>query len=192
MSTVTEAPVARRSTRTAKKASKAGYWIALGVLIIGVAAAAVWGVGSVDDANDQAGAFPRATVPGTATINVTEPGDQMVYFTGSGDPSAESLGLQVQGPDGVSVPTTPYSLALEVDLAGNVGTAMATFAADSPGAYSVTSTGSYPGGAISVGDNVAMDVLPHVVGAVTLMFLSAVAAGAIAIITLLRRSSRVQ
>lgn len=193
MSTICEEPLARPSTGAVRRATKAGYWVALAVLIIGVAVAGVWGVRSVDDANDRAAAFPRAAVPGTATIDVTEPGEQMIYFTGPGDPSATSLRLQVKDPGGAIVPTTPYSLAVNVDMAGDVGTAIATFAADEKGPYTVSSTaGGHGHAVIAVGDNVSMEVLPRVLGALALIFLSVVAAATIAIITVLRRSPQVE
>ena len=191
MSTISEAPAVGQRTRAARKASATWYLVALAVAIVGVGSTGAWGVRSVNDAHDRARGFPSTTVPGTATIEVADPGDQMVYFSGSGSPSAEALGLKVEDPSGVTVPTVPYDLALKADLAGDVGTAIATFAADRQGVYAVTSTaGSHPGGVIAVGDNVSMDVLPRVLGALALMSMSVGAAIVIAIITLLRRSTR--
>jgi hypothetical protein len=165
--------------------------VALAILAAGVLLPAVWGVTSVNTANEKASAFPRATVPGAVTVTVTDPGDQMIYFTGPGDQSATSLGLQVTDPAGISVPITPHDLALEVDLVGDVGTAVATFPADAKGAYTVTSTGSsVHGGAIAVGGNVVMEALPDVLSALAVMLLSVVAAIVIVIVTLVRGSSR--
>ena len=70
------------------------------------------------------------------------------------------------------MPAVPYDLALKVDLAGDVGTAIATFAADRQGTYTVTSTAGRQQGVIAVGDNVSLDVLPQVLGAVALLFIS--------------------
>jgi len=191
MSTVSEAPAFGRRAGAARKASVAWYLVAVAVAIVGVASAGVWGVRSVDRANARAEAFPTTTVPGTATVKVADPGDQMIYFSGSGSPSAEALGLKVEGPGGVAVPTVSYDLTLQVDLAGDLGTAIATFAADEQGTYTVTSsTDRYPGGVIGVGDNVNMDVLPRVLGALALMSITMGAAVVIAGITLLRRSTR--
>jgi hypothetical protein len=190
MSTISEAPATGRWTGAAsKKASATWYLVALAVALVGVGLAGVWGVRSVHDASSRAGAFPSTAVPGTATVKVVDPGDQMIYFSGSGSPSLEALGLKVEDPRGVEVSTVPYDLALKVDLAGDVGTAIATFAADRQGTYTVTSTGHYLGGVIAVGDNVSMDVLPQVLGAVALLLFSIGAGIVIAVITLLRRST---
>ena len=190
-SAVIPAPRVARSSGGPRKVSRAWYWLALAILAAGVVLPAVWGVASVDTALDEARAFPRAAVPGAVTITVTEPGDQMVYFTGSGDPSPGSLGLRVTDPAGVSVPITPYDLAVEVDLAGDVGAAVATFSADAEGAYVVSSAGNGAhDGAIAVGANVARDALPDVLGALAVMLLSVVTAIAVVIVTLVRGSSR--
>ena len=180
-----------RSSGGVRKVSRAWYWLALAILAAGVLLPAVWGVTSVDSALEKADAFPRATVPGAVTVTVTDPGDQMIYFTGSGDQSPAALGLQVTDPAGASVPVTPYDLVVKLDLAGDVGVAVATFPAAAEGAYLVTSTGNgAPEGAIAVGANVAMDTLPNVLSALAVMLLSVVTAIAIVIVTLVRGSTR--
>ncbi|HEX5642360.1 MAG TPA: hypothetical protein VFZ86_08485 [Thermoleophilia bacterium] len=174
-----------------RKVSRAWYWLALAILAAGVLLPAVWGVTSVDGALEKADAFPRAAVPGAVTVTVTDPGDQMIYFTGSGDQSPAALGLRVTDPAGASVPVTPYDLVVKLDLAGDVGVAVATFPAAAEGAYVVTSTGNgAPEGAITVGTNVAMDTLPNVLSALAVMLLSVVTAIAIVIVTLVRGSTR--
>lgn len=193
MDTTSAVIPARRVARisAARKVSRAWYWLALAILAVGVLLPAIWGVTSVDSALEKADAFPRATVPGAVTVTVTEPGDQMIYFTGSGDQSPAALGLQVTSPAGASVPVTPYDLVVKLDLAGDVGAAVATFPAAAEGAYIVTSTGNgAPEGAIAVGANVAMDTLPDVLSALAVMLLSVVTAIAIVIVTLVRGSTR--
>ena len=191
MSTVSETQLVARPRGTSRRAPKTWYWIALAVFVMGVALSVVWGVTSVNDANERASAFPRTTVPGTLTVNVTEPGDQMVYFTGAGDASPGSLRLRVKDPAGVSVPLTPYDLAVEVDMSGRLGRAVATFAADTKGGYTVTSAaGGQRDGMIAVGDNVTAKVLPDVLGALAVLLVSVVAAVVIVIVTAVRRSSR--
>ena len=192
MSTITpDAAAIRPSVRAVKRASSMWYWAALALAVAGIALAAVWGVRSVTDANDRASAFPRTGIPGTATVIVAEPGDQMIYFTGTGRPGVTSLALEVKDPAGTRVPVTPYDLAVEVDLAGEVGRAVATFSADSPGAYTVRSTSrSHPDGVVAVGDNVTRQVLPDILGALALAWFAIVCAIAMVIVTLLRRSTR--
>jgi len=189
VSTVIPAQRVARSTGRVKRASRAWYWIALAILAAGVLLPAVWGVTSVSNAHEKATAFPRATVPGAVTVDVTDAGDQMIYFTGSGDEDLVS-GLRVTDPAGASVPITPYDLAVKVDLVGDVGTAVATFPAPAKGAYTVSSAGSGARGAIAVGDNVAMDALPDVLGALAVMVFSVNVAIVIVIVTLVRGASR--
>ena len=190
MSTIAETPrVARVGTR-GRRAPKAGYWIALVIFMTGVALAVTWGVRSVGDAGERANAFPRTAVPGELAVEVTQAGDQMVYFTGADDATPASLGLRVTSPSGASLPLTTYDLVLEVDIAGDLGTAVATFPADTPGTYAVTSAPTADHlGAIGVGENVAMDVLPDVLGALVLAWVSVFVAVALASITLALRSS---
>lgn len=194
MDTTSAVIPARRVARSdggVRKVSRAWYWLALAILAAGVLLPAVWGVTSVDGALEEADAFPRAAVPGTVTVTVTDPGDQMIYFTGSGEQSPAALGLRVTDPAGASVPVTPYDLVVKLDLAGDVGVAVATFPAAAEGAYLVTSTGNgVPEGAITVGTNVAKDTLPNVLGALAVMLLSVVTAIAIVIVTLVRGSTR--
>ena len=189
VSSVIPAQRVARSTGGVKRASRAWYWVALAILAVGVLLPAVWGVTSVSSANEKATAFPRATVPGAVTVDVTDPGDQMIYFTGAGDQGLVS-GLRVTDPAGASVPITPYDLAVKVDLVGDVGTAVATFPAPAKGAYTVTSAGSGARGAIAVGDNVGRDALPDVLGALAVMVFSVNVAIVIVIVTLLRGASR--
>ncbi len=192
-STVIPAPRVARSPGGAAAAgvSRVWYWVALTILALGVVVSTAWGMTGVNAANEEADAFPRATVPGAVTVAVTAPGDQMVYFTGSADRSPAELGLRVTGPAGAPVPITPYDLALQVDLAGHVGAAVATFPAAAPGAYTVTSaTSSAQGGAIVVGGNVVRDALPDVLGALAVLLLSVLVAIVIVIVTLVRGASR--
>ena len=185
---------AHRTVRSAggvRRASSTWYWVALVILAAGVLLPAAWGATSVNTANEKAGAFPRAAVPGAVTVTVADPGDQMIYFTGSGDPSPASLGLQVTDPAGASVPVTPYDLAVKLDLVSDVGTAIATFPADAKGVYTVTSTeSSVRGDAFAVGGNVGKDALPDVLGALAVMVFSVNVAIVIVIVTLVRGASR--
>jgi hypothetical protein len=191
MSTIAESQrVARAGTR-GRRAPKAGYWIALAVLMTGVALAVTWGVRAVVDAGERANALPRTAVPGELVVEVSEAGDQMVYFAGGNHATPASLGLQVTSPSGATIPLTTYDLILEVDLAGGLGRAVATFPADTQGAYVVTAVPTAGrSGSIAVGEDVAKDVLPDVLGALALAWFSVFVAVALAGITLAVRSSK--
>ncbi len=191
MSTVAEAPQVTEVKRSGKRVSTAGYWIALAILVGGIASAVVWGIASVVDVADRADGFPHATVPGDVVVQVTEAGDQMVYFSGATDASHTSLGLEVVAPDGASIPLTPYDLTLEVDVAGRLGRAVATFPAATAGTYRVKSDpiAGYSG-TVAVGENVVKGMLPDALGALALAWASVVVAVVVASVTLALRSRR--
>ena len=191
MSTVAEAPQVVEGKRRGTRTSTAGYWIALAILVVGVVSAVVWGIESVAEVADRADRFPHAAAPGEVVVQVTEAGDQMVYFSGAPDASHTALGLEVVGPDGSSLPLTPYERSLDVDIAGRAGRAVATFSADAPGTYTVKSDpiAGY-GGTVAVGENVVKQLLPDALGSLALAWVSVLVAVAVASVTLVLRSRR--
>ena len=91
------------------------------------------------------------------TLAVTEPGEMLVYYEGSGKPTPRQLGLTVSGPDGARVSLKTYELKLQYDAAGarGVASAVASFQATSAGSYQVSATDSSRGRArLAVGENI--------------------------------------
>jgi hypothetical protein len=67
-------------TRTRRTRSRAGYWVAAIVAVLGLTAAVVWGAVGTITALDRVDSFDRTAVPGAITVSVTDPGTMVVYY----------------------------------------------------------------------------------------------------------------
>jgi hypothetical protein len=68
-------PIPTKRTR-----SRAGYWVAAIVAILGLTVAFVWGAVGTITALDRVDSFDRTAVPGAITVSVTDPGTMVVYY----------------------------------------------------------------------------------------------------------------
>jgi hypothetical protein len=165
-------------------------------LIGGGVLAAVTGYGAYERLTD----MPRAAVPGDVTFDVSDTGDQLVYYLGEADTSWRELGLTVTGPDGQAVPVKTYLLGTKVasiaardhydEYATHPEFAVATFRADQTGEYQVATTSAAENGAeIAVGENLVWPVVFGLLGALVVV-LAGVATGVVLIIvTAVRRAA---
>ena len=190
-------PVARPRPR----ASTLGYWLAAVIMLAGLIGGgvlvAVTGFGAYERLTD----MPRAAVPGDVTFDVTDTGDQLVYYIGESDASWRDLGLTVTGPDGQAVQVKSYLLGREIariadhdhydEHATHPRFAVATFRADRTGGYEIATTSAAENGAeIAVGENLVLPVLLGLFGALAVV-LAGIATGVVLIIvTAVRRSAR--
>ncbi len=157
-----------------KRPSVLGYWIALAIVVAGLVGSGVLALATGIGAYDRLTDFPRAAVPGDATFEISETGDQLVYYLGGADTTWRELGLEVSGPDGRPVEVVSYMPALHVaSIAAHDEelrwdsedwddhrVVVATFDAEAPGAYTVTTTGSAEDGAeLAVGENLVRPVV---------------------------------
>ena len=188
------------SPRPRRRASALGYWLAAAVMLAGLIGggvlAAVTGFGAYDRLTD----MPRAAVPGDVTFDVTDTGEQLVYYLGEVDTSWRELGLTVTGPDGQAVPVKSYLLGTKVasiaardhydGYATHPEFAVATFRADQTGGYEVATTAAAENGAeIAVGENLVRPVLFGLFGALAVV-LAGIATGVVLIVvTAVRRSA---
>ena len=188
------------SPRPGPRASALGYWLAAAVMLAGLIGggvlAAVTGFGAYERLTD----MPRAAVPGGVTFDVTDTGDQLVYYLGEADTSWRELGLTVTGPDGQAVPVKSYLLGTRVasiaahdhydEYAAQPRFAVATFRADQTGGYEIATTSAAENGAeIAVGENLVRPVLFGLFGALAVV-LAGVATGVVLIIvTAVRRAA---
>jgi hypothetical protein len=166
-------------------------------LIGGGALAAVTGFGAYDRLTD----MPRAAVPGDVSFDVTDTGDQLVYYIGEADASWRELGLTVTGPDGQAVPVRSYLLGTKVasiaahdhydEYATHPRFAVATFSADQTGGYEIATTSAAENGAeIAVGENLVRPVVIGAFGALAVVLASIATGVALIIVTAVRRSAR--
>jgi hypothetical protein len=188
------------SPRPRPRASTLGYWLAAAVMLAGLIGggvlAAVTGFGAYERLTD----MPRAAVPGNVTFDVTDTGNQLVYYIGEADTSWRELGLTVIGPDGRAVPVKSYLLGMTVasiaahdhydEYATHPRFAVATFRADQTGGYEIATTSAAENGAeIAVGENLVRPVLFGLAGALAVV-LAGVATGVVLIIvTAVRRAA---
>lgn len=188
------------SPRPRPRASTLGYWLAAAIMLAGLIGggvlAAVTGFGAYERLTD----MPRAAVPGDVAFDVTDTGDQLVYYIGEADTSWRELGLTVTGPDGRDVQVKSYLLGTKVasiaahdhydEYAAHPQFAVATFRADQTGGYEIATTSAAENGAeIAVGENLVRPVLFGLFGALAVV-LAGVATGVVLIIvTAVRRAA---
>ncbi len=131
----------------AEQHKRGNRWlVVVGVLLLVVAggcvAVTVWGfVGSIG------GLPPPLLMPGTHSVQISEPGPQMISyesqsvvggqaFISPGQPT--DIQVTVVGPDGAPVAVQPYGASYSYTVRGRSGQGLFEFAADRPGQYEVT------------------------------------------------------
>ena len=180
--------IGRFVPRTRRRPSRAWYWVAAAIVLLGVAAGIAWGTLATLRAHEQAQDLPRTGLPGRLEVRATAGDSTLVFFEGEGKPSPEDLGLTVTGPDGSQVPVRPYDVRMEYEIAGWTGTPVASFSAPSTGTYSIAAQKSSRAGDISVGDNFLRAQVVDIVGALALIGASITLGLVIVVVIILRRS----
>jgi hypothetical protein len=155
-----------------KRPSTLGYWLALAIVVAGLIGGGVLTVATGIGAYDRLTDLPRTTVPGE--VEVTDTGDQLVYYLGGADTSWRELGLEVTDPDGEAVAVTSYCPSLHAasiarhdddvywasDDWDEHQMVIARFDADETGTYLVaTAAASEDDGEIAVGENLVRPVV---------------------------------
>ncbi len=82
----------------------------------------------------------------------------------------------------------PYDAIMKYDIAGWVGTPIASFSAQTAGTYTVLTESGYHEGRISAGDNFVRTQAINVVGALALIAVGVVAGLAIVAVVAVKRS----
>jgi len=195
MSVTSPVPPAVRPAGTSPGPSRLGYWIGGGLVAAAFLGAAVWVVLAFFGLMSQVNGFQRMTVPGTATVQVTQAATRVLYFEGPRTAApVGQLGIRVTGPGGNAVAVAAYHGDLRYDVpgeSGRVGKAIASFHAAAAGDYRISAgpatTGT--GGTLAVGDDVMWNVAPHIAGAGAVFLAGAGAGLTLIIITGVRRSA---
>ncbi len=162
----------RVSTRRRSIPSTFWYWVAAAIVFLGLGLGTAWGVVSTVKTHDRASALPRTSTPGTLAVTAGDESSRLIYFEGEGRPSLDELGLRVTAPDGTPVPVEPYRAIMEYDIAGWVGSPIASFATPVQGTYTVAAERSARQGDISVGGNFVRTQALSIVGALALILVS--------------------
>ena len=184
-----------RPAGTPHRPSSLGYWIGGALIAAACIAAVIWAVLAFFGYTDQVNSFQRMTVPGTATVHLTQPATRVLYYESTGPaPSLAQLGIQVTGPAGTAVTVTSYSGDLRYDVPPvnptRTGTAIASFDATAPGNYTITAgTATGTSGTIAIGSDLLWDAAPHIIGIIAVFLVGTAAGLTLIIITAVRRSS---
>lgn len=180
----------RIATRSRSGPSRTWYWLAAAIVLLGVGCGVTWGVLSTMHARDTGESLPRSNVPGKLDVPLAAGAGRLIYFEGEGRPSPAALGLNVLAPDGSSVRVEPYDAIMKYDIAGWVGTPIASFSAPVSGKYVVSAPKPYGEGHISVGDNFVHGQAISIIGALALIAGSLVVGILIVVVVATKRSRR--
>jgi hypothetical protein len=181
----------RLAARTRRRPSKAWYWVAAAIVLLGVSTGVAWGALTTLRTHERAQDLPRTGLPGRLEVRAVGGTSTLIFFEGEGKPSPEDLGLTVTGPDGSPVTVRPYDLGMEYEIAGCTGTPVASFSASSAGTYTVTAQKPSGAGAISVGDNFVRAQAVNIVGALALIAASITLGLVIVAVAIVKRSQHV-
>jgi len=108
MRTDTQPTIATRlPSGTHKMPSRSWFWPGIGVATIGLAIGLTLGITSYQDSQQEIDTFARTPVPGTVTVQVDEPGQQVIYYEGDEGVGIESLVVSITDPAGVTVAAAP-------------------------------------------------------------------------------------
>jgi hypothetical protein len=187
--TGTHVPV-QRPTRTglAQMPSARWYWIAGLIAVVTLLGGASVGFSSYRGSQRHLDSFARVSIPGTATVDITEATGRVIYYEGDATVRFEDLSVRVTDPSGATVGVSPYDGVLVYETTSlTTGTAIATFTAARAGAYTVTVDG-IRNGQVAIGDSFARRALPGVLTGLGIIGAGFVGALVLALVTFIRRS----
>jgi hypothetical protein len=160
------------------------YWVALAVLLAGVA----WAVVASVLLFGRVGSFPRVPDPGQGVISLTHSGGYVIYYEGPGASNGnvpagnvrvipESAGAAVKS-------ITAFSGSMTYQMGSREGTAVAHLQIAAPGRFLVraTSSGAPPGSHLAIGSNISGGIAAIVLPALVLTLAAVGGAIAVAVI----------
>ena len=169
-----------------------GYWVAALVAALGTLAALAWGAAAFLGWQTHVQEFLRLDHPGVVAISVPDSGTRFIYLEHDRSiPVPPTPAVSVTGPSGAQVPLSAYPSELRYDVPGDadrLGDAVLTFAADEPGAYSVTVAAMEDGTTVAVGDDLVSRWAPRVVGSIAVLLGGLLLALVIVVVTAARRA----
>lgn len=172
--------------------SRAGYWIAAGILVVTVVAAVALGVTRFVDTLTTPDNYPRSVVPGTVVLHVGDPGERIIYSEGS-QLALAALDVTVTGPGGADVTVHPYDTGdVTYDTSGHSGRAVGKFDASDTGDYRISATGENEpqGGAFAVGTDLFKDLVGIFLGPAIVFAIGLALAVTIFVVTIIGRRRR--
>jgi hypothetical protein len=160
------------------------YWVALAVLLVGVAwavAASVLLFGKVDS-------FPRVPDPGQGVISLTHSGGYVIYYEGpgasDGNVPAGNIRLTPESAGAAVKSITPFSGSVTYQIGSREGSAVAHVQIAAPGRFLVraTSSGAPPGSHLAIGSNITGGIAAIVLPALVLVLVAIVGATVVAVV----------
>ena len=189
MRTGTQSTVAASSPRsgTHNRPSRSWFWPGVGIAVVGMVAGLVLGITSYQDSQQKIDTFARVSVPGTVTVRVDEPGQQVVSYEGDTSVGIDDLVVSITDPLGDTVTVAPYEGELIYETTDlTLGRALASFEATEIGAYEIEVSG-IDTGQVTVGESFALLALPGVLAGLAVAGLSLVAGFVLWLYSILRR-----
>jgi hypothetical protein len=164
--------------------ARAWYWVALGVVFVGVAWAALMFAVLIRRVDS----FQRVPDPGSGMISLTHSGGYLIYYEGPGASSGNvpPFNVNVTPASGSAAVQSieSYSGSLTYQFGHHEGTAVLTLRIAHPGSFLVTATSSTapPGSHLAIGSSIAGGIALIVIPAVLLVLAGIGGAITIAII----------
>lgn len=172
---------------TRGRPSRSWFWPGVGIAVVGLTAGLWIGVTSYQNSQQEIDTFARTAVPGTVTVQVEEPIQQVVYYEGDETIGLESMVLTIADPAGETVAVAPYEAELVYETTDlTLGRAIAWFDATQTGAYQIEVAG-VDTGQITVGESVSRLALPGVLAGLAIAGLSLIAGLGLWLFSILKR-----
>jgi len=176
-----------RPSGTHSRPSRSWFGRGIGIAVVGLIAGLVIGVTSYQDSQREIDSFTRVAVPGIVTMQVDEPGQQVVYYEGDQSVSLRDLAVTIIDPVGSTVAVAPYEGELIYETTNlTQGRALASFEATQIGAYEIEVSG-IDTGQVTVGESFSRIALPGILAGLAIAGLSLVAGFALWLYSILRR-----
>lgn len=175
------------SPRTYTQHSSSWFWPGIGIAAIGLVAGLAIGITTYQDSQQEIDTFARMPVPGTATVQVDEPGQRVVYYEGNESLGLDNLAIGIIDPAGANVAVASHQGELIYETTDlTLGRAIATFDATQIGAYEIEVSG-VDTGQITVGESFSRLALPGVFVGLVIAGLSLVAGFVLSVFRIVRR-----
>ena len=174
--TVTAPPGAVRPppSVTRPRSPTTGYWIGGLLTAAAVIGALIWVLVAFLEYQQQVDRYPRMTVPGLATVQLSDTSTRVLYYEntrGTTTPTLAQLAVTVTDSSGAPVTVRAYTGDLRYDVPGEnsrVGRAVAEFHPTQPGTYQIRSASTDVTGTLAIGGDIVWDIAPHAIGAAAL------------------------
>jgi hypothetical protein len=169
-----------------------GWWFAAAgaIALVGIGIGIAVALTTFLDWMDRVDAFDRTAVPGSLSVEITDPGGYSIYHE-SDDYGRDPVFLpepevEVVDPSGAEVPLDRYTASVTYSTGSHDGRGLFTFDADETGVYEVTASGE-PGSVVAVGQGVGDGLMPGLLAGIAIAVAAPLAGGVMAIVVGIRR-----